>query len=115
MAPDSCIRERASASLKHPPSHHSSPTKPSRDFTDDVEVHGSGEKQSFGLYRKFCPYILTALTLLIFGWWMGATVLKATRHRWYALCAPPRVKVIYGIEIGSCKPSSLGLLFCMHV
>ena len=47
------------------------------------------EKQSPGLYPKFRPYILTALALLILGWWISATVLKATRHRWYALDAPP--------------------------
>lgn len=33
-------------------------------------------------YSRFRPYILTGLALLILGWWISATVLKTTRHRW---------------------------------
>ena len=85
--------------------------------TEDVEVaRGSEEKQSLELYPKLRPYILTTLALLILGWWISATVLKATRHRWYAfVCSTPRVQVTYEIETGSYKPYSLGLLFCKHV
>ena len=36
------------------------------------------------LYQRFRPLILGALAALILGWWISATVLKATRHRWYA-------------------------------
>ena len=59
----------------------------SRDLTDDDDVevaHGSEEKRSPGLYSTLPGhyYILTALALLILGWWISATVLKATRHRW---------------------------------
>lgn len=49
-------------------------------MTDDAEV--AQEKQSLGLYSQLRPYLLTALALLILGWWISATVLKATRHRW---------------------------------
>lgn len=35
------------------------------------------------LYRKIRPFFLTALALVILGWWISATVLPATRHRWY--------------------------------
>ena len=35
------------------------------------------------LYLKFRPYVLTGIALVILGWWISATVLKATRHRWY--------------------------------
>jgi CNT family concentrative nucleoside transporter len=31
---------------------------------------------------KYRPFILGALALLILGWWISATVLRATRHRW---------------------------------
>ena len=85
------ISERVPASLKRSPSLASAkeklPKDTVRDVTDDVEVaHGSEEKQSpIGLYPKLRPYILSALALLILGWWISATVLKATRHRWYAL------------------------------
>jgi CNT family concentrative nucleoside transporter len=93
------ISERVPASLKRSLSLDSAKAKEklpedtaitARDLTDDVEVaHGSEEKQSLGLYPKLRPYILTALALLILGWWISATVLKATRHRWYALYVPP--------------------------
>ncbi|KAI0070269.1 H+/nucleoside cotransporter [Panus rudis PR-1116 ss-1] len=33
-------------------------------------------------YVKFRPVILGLLAALILGWWISATVLKATRHRW---------------------------------
>lgn len=87
------ISERGPASLKRSPSLDSAkeklPKDTARDIIDDVEVaHGAEEKQSLGLYPKLHPYILTALALLILGWWISATVLKATRHRWYALYVP---------------------------
>ncbi|KAI8994069.1 Na+ dependent nucleoside transporter C-terminus-domain-containing protein [Trametes punicea] len=34
------------------------------------------------LFRRFRPIILVALAAVILGWWISATVLKATRHRW---------------------------------
>jgi CNT family concentrative nucleoside transporter len=70
------------ASLKRPSSRLSSEStgKEKIPATDDVEI--AQEKQSLGLYPKLRPYILTALALLILGWWISATVLKATRHRW---------------------------------
>ena len=90
------ISERVPASLKRSPSSDSAKEKQptgtdtAREVTDDVEVaYGSEEKQSLGLYPKLRPYILTALALLILGWWISATVLKATRHRWYALYFRP--------------------------
>ena len=41
---------------------------------DDAEQHS-----------RYKPYILTGFAILILGWWISATVLKATRHRWYAI------------------------------
>ncbi|KAI5123866.1 hypothetical protein M0805_005683 [Coniferiporia weirii] len=34
------------------------------------------------LYMRLRPFILGGLAALILGWWISATVLKATRHRW---------------------------------
>jgi concentrative nucleoside transporter, CNT family len=34
------------------------------------------------LYRRFRPLILGGFALLILAWWISATILKATRHRW---------------------------------
>lgn len=34
------------------------------------------------LYPRLRPLILAGLALLILGWWISATILPATRHRW---------------------------------
>jgi concentrative nucleoside transporter, CNT family len=34
-------------------------------------------------YRRFRPFILAALVVVIGGWWISSIVLPATRHRWY--------------------------------
>ncbi|KAG8941264.1 hypothetical protein FRC00_012447, partial [Tulasnella sp. 408] len=34
------------------------------------------------LYPRLRPFILAGLALLILGWWISATILPATRHRW---------------------------------
>lgn len=33
-------------------------------------------------YQRFRPFILVGIALVILGWWISATVLEATRHRW---------------------------------
>ncbi|KAI0712943.1 Na+ dependent nucleoside transporter C-terminus-domain-containing protein [Cerioporus squamosus] len=33
-------------------------------------------------YRRFRPLVLVALAAVILGWWICATILPATRHRW---------------------------------
>ncbi|KAJ2931254.1 hypothetical protein H1R20_g5878, partial [Candolleomyces eurysporus] len=42
------------------------------------------EKPSRGalFYKRYRPFILGAVALVILGWWISATVLRATRHRW---------------------------------
>ncbi|KAJ6603122.1 Na+ dependent nucleoside transporter C-terminus-domain-containing protein [Mycena sp. CBHHK59/15] len=47
--------------------------------TEDVEA---ARARRHALSTKFRPFILGGLALLIFAWWVSATVLKATRHRW---------------------------------
>lgn len=49
----------------------------------DIEARKE-EKRKY--YLKFRPFILGGLALLILGWWISATVLPATRHRW---CVTP--------------------------
>ncbi|KAG8841915.1 hypothetical protein FRB91_004563, partial [Serendipita sp. 411] len=34
------------------------------------------------VWRRTRPFFLAGLALLILGWWISATVLEATRHRW---------------------------------
>jgi CNT family concentrative nucleoside transporter len=50
---------------------------PTTDGEDDRE------QRRHELYLRFRPYILAGVALVILGWWISATVLKATRHRWY--------------------------------
>lgn len=47
----------------------------------DIEA---GKERKRRYYLKFRPFILGGLALLILGWWISATILPATRHRWCA-------------------------------
>ncbi|KAF4621298.1 hypothetical protein D9613_000560 [Agrocybe pediades] len=40
------------------------------------------EERAAQVHSKYRPYILSALAIVILGWWISATILKATRHRW---------------------------------
>ncbi|KAH0589287.1 hypothetical protein H2248_005049 [Termitomyces sp. 'cryptogamus'] len=63
-------------------------SKEKSDYTDekaeDLEVEALKERS--GLLKqigtKVRTFILPALALVILAWWISATVLKATRHRW---------------------------------
>ncbi|PAV18909.1 H+ nucleoside cotransporter [Pyrrhoderma noxium] len=48
---------------------------------DEMEVEADRDRRR-ALYQKFRPFILGGLAALILGWWISATVLQATRHRW---------------------------------
>ncbi|EJD52646.1 hypothetical protein AURDEDRAFT_111274 [Auricularia subglabra TFB-10046 SS5] len=43
---------------------------------DDAESQGSA------FYARYRPLILAAVAIVILGWWISSTVLKATRPRW---------------------------------
>ncbi|GLB37273.1 putative H nucleoside cotransporter [Lyophyllum shimeji] len=55
-------------------------------YTGDPEVNVAVEEEEderrSTLYDKIRPFILPALAAVILGWWISATILKATRHRW---------------------------------
>lgn len=48
------------------------------------EDHIAATKRRQEMYSKLRPYILFGVAAVILGWWISATVLKATRHRWYS-------------------------------
>ncbi|KAH8107842.1 Na+ dependent nucleoside transporter C-terminus-domain-containing protein [Cristinia sonorae] len=48
---------------------------------DEAEVEGD-RKWRHAFYAKYRPFILGAVALVILGWWISATVLHKTRHRW---------------------------------
>lgn len=51
------------------------------DAKEEADIEADRKKQT-GIWRRIRPFFLTALALLILGWWISATVLPATRHRW---------------------------------
>jgi CNT family concentrative nucleoside transporter len=48
---------------------------------DEAEVAQAQEHKS-AFYARFRPYVLATTAIVILGWWVSATVLPATRHRW---------------------------------
>ncbi|KAI0093471.1 Na+ dependent nucleoside transporter C-terminus-domain-containing protein [Irpex rosettiformis] len=53
-----------------------------REVAHDEEDIAEGDARKHAFYKKLRPVIHISLALLILGWWISATVLKATRHRW---------------------------------
>ncbi|KAF8160955.1 Na+ dependent nucleoside transporter C-terminus-domain-containing protein [Crassisporium funariophilum] len=80
------IRERTSGVIKHASRSSLDSAIKEKELEQDVEVAATHDEQdeskSTGLYSKLRPYLLTALALVILGWWISSTILKTTRHRW---------------------------------
>jgi len=78
----------SSSSVRRAPSSSSASTKekktedPEQNVYVEKDVEESELKVTQSKTTKFRPYLLAALALLILGWWISSTVLKATRHRW---------------------------------
>jgi CNT family concentrative nucleoside transporter len=49
---------------------------------EEEEIEEEGAKRA-NLWRKVRPFALIGLALLILSWWISATILSATRNRWY--------------------------------
>ncbi len=52
---------------------------------EEADIEADKERKH-RTYLRIRPFILCGLGLLILGWWISATVLPATRHRW---CVTP--------------------------
>jgi CNT family concentrative nucleoside transporter len=73
---------RSSSSLEKGQQHHEPITDPRvLDAKEEADIEETRKKRA-GIWRKIRPFFLAALALLILGWWISATVLTATRHRW---------------------------------
>lgn len=48
----------------------------------EVQVPAKDEETPVTFSQRCRPFALWSLAMLILGWWISATVLKATRHRW---------------------------------
>jgi len=78
------IRERSTTSLKKTTSRSSSNSATKEKVANVAEVLQKNDDEDTApeFFDKFRPYMLIGLGLLILGWWISATVLRATRHRW---------------------------------
>jgi len=65
---------------------------------EEADIEADKEKKH-RVYLRFRPFILCGLALLILGWWISATVLPATRHRW---CVTPLLQPCRFADIGLC-------------
>ena len=51
-------------------------------LVEPTKAEEDAEENKVSFTRKYKPFLLTGLALLILGWWISSTVLRATRHRW---------------------------------
>jgi hypothetical protein len=49
---------------------------------DDRDTASTTKRSA--VYARYRPFILGGFAAVILGWWISATILPATRHRWYA-------------------------------
>ncbi|TEB37527.1 hypothetical protein FA13DRAFT_1726638 [Coprinellus micaceus] len=69
---------RASSKIEKVPSNDPEVFVQNTPNDEDEEPKGLWSR----IYRRYRPFILAFVALVILGWWISATVLKATRHRW---------------------------------
>ncbi|KAL0581830.1 hypothetical protein V5O48_000198 [Marasmius crinis-equi] len=82
---------RVDDAIQRRPSHSTGSIEDEKRRSDPEVVINSGresinEAQASStptFYQKYRPFILAAVAAVILGWWISATVLKATRHRWF--------------------------------
>ena len=53
-----------------------------REVAKEEEELEHDRQRQHELYMKLRPFILGGIAALILGWWISATILPATRHRW---------------------------------
>jgi CNT family concentrative nucleoside transporter len=53
---------------------------PTYDHHSDDLAESQARRRAFWAYYK--PFVLAGIAAVILGWWISATILKATRHRW---------------------------------
>lgn len=84
---EAMIRERSMGSVgKDVESINSASKEKGVSDADDPRISNKLEEDSTDEpkpHSRFRPYILTGVALVILGWWISATVMKTTRHRWY--------------------------------
>jgi CNT family concentrative nucleoside transporter len=79
LATTSSVQRKASRSTESFTKEKPDPTDAEAARPEEVDPARAYRQE---LYRKFRPLILSGVALVILGWWISATILKATRHRW---------------------------------
>ena len=88
------------------------PTFTPEKTVNDSEGHveSDSEKSHHSeFYSRARPFILFGLAVVILGWWISATILKATRHRWQVTSFTFLQKEANKRPTGSSRRCSLGL------
>jgi CNT family concentrative nucleoside transporter len=75
-------RTRSSESASYEKGEHNGATDVGGKFESDPKR----EEKTLTFYSKYRPYILSGVAAVILGWWISATILPTTRHRWYVGC-----------------------------
>ncbi|THV06804.1 hypothetical protein K435DRAFT_825863 [Dendrothele bispora CBS 962.96] len=55
---------------------------PTTNGVTDEQAELQQEPAAPTFYQRFRPWILAGIAAVIIGWWISATILPATRHRW---------------------------------
>lgn len=85
------IRERKDSESSHSVSKEKRDVEPHLEEANLKLDEESAEERSPSFASKYKPFILTALALVILGWWISSTILEKTRHRWY-VAFPVRIQ-----------------------
>ncbi|KIK68833.1 hypothetical protein GYMLUDRAFT_34826 [Collybiopsis luxurians FD-317 M1] len=79
ILPDGLTRKASKSSDSIEKPANDTESRPAGPIADDEEKEIS---RSTLFYQRYRPFLLAAVAAVIIGWWISATVLKATRHRW---------------------------------
>ena len=73
-------------------------TEVAKEVAHDQAELDEADARQHTIYTKLRPYILVGLALVILGWWISATVLETTRHRWYVSSRSPHVLLFLNLH-----------------
>lgn len=107
MAPThSLSRSESDPSLKKEKGVVEQPATRDADYYDKIEALTEkyneeadvGQMRRHAIYHRLRPFILAGLAALILGWWISATILEATRHRWSVFGNPHSILRILTLQ-----------------
>lgn len=83
MDPDKPIKRMSSGYVSSRSEEKENGTKETPTYVRraDEDIEESQTKR-VSFWTKYRPFILAGIAVVILGWWISATIMKATRHRW---------------------------------